>query len=221
MAPAEHPPGLAGRSARLSTAFRNCRDVLGSRVLVISGEAGVGKSALVRSLHDAAGTGPLVMLDATALESDGAVAWLGELRGELAGEPGTLLVGHIDLLPRSVRATVGSLLGTATKRGWRCAATQTCGVPLGEASLPGADAVEIELGPLRERIDDIPDLVEHFAAGRRVAPAVMQLLTRVFWPGNVRELQWTVQRLVSARRVARFSWSTSRQMSSEPPAAGG
>jgi DNA-binding NtrC family response regulator len=63
--------------------------------------------------------------------------------------------------------------------------------------------IVIEVPPLRERVEDIPLLVEHFA--QQVAPPgrapvkltaeAMALLTRYPWPGNVRELRNVVERL--------------------------
>jgi DNA-binding NtrC family response regulator len=56
----------------------------------------------------------------------------------------------------------------------------------------------IALPPLRERLQDLPQLVEHFLRrfsrefGKevlRVAPEALDLLRRYSWPGNVRELQ--------------------------------
>ena len=63
----------------------------------------------------------------------------------------------------------------------------------------------IVLPPLRERIADIPELVEHFlaqAAGPRqsVPPEVMDLLQTYLWPGNVRELRNVVERAVILAR---------------------
>ena len=61
----------------------------------------------------------------------------------------------------------------------------------------------IRVPPLRERRDDIPDLVRHFLHhfGRRlgktvtdVSPATLALLTAYHWPGNVRELENIVER---------------------------
>src|SRR5690606_16623522 len=63
----------------------------------------------------------------------------------------------------------------------------------------------IELAPLREREDDVVQLLRHFleaAAEQSAAPvprvtdAALEALRRYSWPGNVRELQNIVQRLV-------------------------
>ena len=61
----------------------------------------------------------------------------------------------------------------------------------------------IELPPLRERMEDLPDLVDYFI-GRysaeldksveAVAPAAMEMLAAYDWPGNIRELQSVIQR---------------------------
>lgn len=61
----------------------------------------------------------------------------------------------------------------------------------------------IELPPLRERMEDLPDLVDYFI-GRysaeldksveAIAPAAMEMLAAYDWPGNIRELQSVIQR---------------------------
>ncbi|MGH8262890.1 MAG: sigma-54 dependent transcriptional regulator [Steroidobacteraceae bacterium] len=60
----------------------------------------------------------------------------------------------------------------------------------------------IVLPPLRERVDDIPLLVEHLlesnarvAARIQFTPAALAALTRYRWPGNVRELSNLLERL--------------------------
>jgi two-component system nitrogen regulation response regulator NtrX len=67
------------------------------------------------------------------------------------------------------------------------------------------NVVPIHVPPLRDRREDIPDLVRHFAA-RRSGPAefpvrpiqaeAVERLQAMDWPGNVRELRNTVERLL-------------------------
>ena len=61
--------------------------------------------------------------------------------------------------------------------------------------------VTLRLPPLRERKEDIPDLVEHFLrrldAGHRLTPETVQTLMSYEWPGNVRELQNSIERMVA------------------------
>ena len=67
------------------------------------------------------------------------------------------------------------------------------------------NVVPIRLPPLRERIDDIGDLVSHFlrAAQREgepvksISPDAIRLMQDYSWPGNVRELENLVRRLAA------------------------
>jgi two-component system response regulator HydG len=66
--------------------------------------------------------------------------------------------------------------------------------------------MRVPVPPLRERLEDVPALVEHFLArararnpaarASRVSPEVLARLQRHPWPGNVRELENLVERLV-------------------------
>ena len=67
------------------------------------------------------------------------------------------------------------------------------------------NVVPIHVPPLRERRDDIPMLVEHFAeimskregvTHRRFEDGAVERLLELPWPGNVRELRNTVERLM-------------------------
>jgi two-component system response regulator AtoC len=59
----------------------------------------------------------------------------------------------------------------------------------------------IQLPPLRERIEDIPQLVGYFMlkysvnkGSARCAPDAMRLLLEYSWPGNIRELENAIER---------------------------
>ncbi len=65
------------------------------------------------------------------------------------------------------------------------------------------NVVPIDIAPLRERKEDIPDLANLFLARfskdsgreiRNLKPAAVQLLLGHYWPGNVRELQNVIER---------------------------
>ncbi len=67
------------------------------------------------------------------------------------------------------------------------------------------DGVKIRIPPLRERLDDIPELVEYFMArhsetmGKRVAGATsetIRTLMAAHWKGNVRQLDNAIERAV-------------------------
>ncbi|AEV37784.1 two component response regulator [Pseudovibrio sp. FO-BEG1] len=67
------------------------------------------------------------------------------------------------------------------------------------------NVVPIRLPPLRERTEDIPDLVRHFFAmaeseglpAKQIEVAALDKLRRYRWPGNVRELENLVRRLAA------------------------
>ena len=90
----------------------------------------------------------------------------------------------------------------------------------------------IRVPPLRERRDDIPDLVRHFLLHfnrrmnkyvERIAPPSLDLLTRYQWPGNVRELENLVERAMIVTDGGTLdidaSWLSSPLAPGESPAA--
>jgi two-component system nitrogen regulation response regulator NtrX len=102
------------------------------------------------------------------------------------------------------------------------------------------NVIPIFVPPLRDRVEDIPLLAEHFMEqfareyGRRVKsldPAAIGVLQRYDWPGNVRELRNVIERLVimvPGDRIAGHdlafligSFATSlAETDSPPPSAG-
>ncbi|MCK5207767.1 MAG: sigma-54-dependent Fis family transcriptional regulator [Cyclobacteriaceae bacterium] len=67
------------------------------------------------------------------------------------------------------------------------------------------NTIEIHIPPLRDRLDDIPLLANHFLNlydrkyqknVRAISEAAMKILQKYNWPGNVRELQHAIERAV-------------------------
>ena len=67
------------------------------------------------------------------------------------------------------------------------------------------NVVPVRLPPLRERADDIPDLVRHFLSraeseglpAKTIDADALQALQRYRWPGNIRELENLIRRLTA------------------------
>jgi DNA-binding NtrC family response regulator len=68
------------------------------------------------------------------------------------------------------------------------------------------NVVPIDIPPLREHKEDIPDLVTHFFARfarengkdvQQITPAALKVLTDYHWPGNVRQLENIIERAVA------------------------
>jgi two-component system nitrogen regulation response regulator GlnG len=67
------------------------------------------------------------------------------------------------------------------------------------------NVVPLRLPPLRERVEDVPDLIRHFfsvaeregLAPKQMDQAALDRLKRYAWPGNVRELENLARRLAA------------------------
>jgi len=96
----------------------------------------------------------------------------------------------------------------------------------------------VELPPLRERVEDIPALAEHFARqvcaqnGWKpvpITPEAIEVLKQYAWPGNIRELRNVVERLlllsdekveVEAVRLALPATQPGARATTQPECAG-
>jgi len=91
------------------------------------------------------------------------------------------------------------------------------------------NVIPFEVPPLRERIEDVPLLIDHF--NRRFAKAygkkpkvfdaeAIELMQRYSWPGNVRELRNTIERVVIMHQNHRVAVTNLPAFGeSEPPAS--
>lgn len=69
--------------------------------------------------------------------------------------------------------------------------------------------VALELPPLRQRIEDIPVLVQHFLSQshealekkiQEIESSAMEILLNYPWPGNIRELEHEIKKIVALKR---------------------
>lgn len=91
------------------------------------------------------------------------------------------------------------------------------------------NVIPFEVPPLRERVEDVPLLIDHF--NRRFAKAygkkpkvfdaeAIELMQRYSWPGNVRELRNTIERVVILHQNHRVAITNLPAFGeSEPPAS--
>jgi two-component system, NtrC family, nitrogen regulation response regulator GlnG len=87
------------------------------------------------------------------------------------------------------------------------------------------NVVPLRLPPLRERTEDIPDLVRHFLEGatkeglphKDISPDAIEKLKTYRWPGNVRELENLIKRLIAMEVNDEISsQSVERELTSSP-----
>ncbi len=184
--------------------------------------------------NDTTRRGPLIAVNCAALpepllESE----FFGHEKGAFTGadrekkgrfeqaEGGTLLLDEIGSLPMGMQAKLLRVLqdGTFERVGGNeviqtdariLAATN---IDLAEAVAAGRfredlyyrlNVVSIELPPLRERIEDLPLLIDHFLnrlrerrfPSKTIARETLSRLACYEWPGNVRELEHVVEQMV-------------------------
>ncbi|MEQ1864368.1 MAG: nitrogen regulation protein NR(I) [Micropepsaceae bacterium] len=91
------------------------------------------------------------------------------------------------------------------------------------------NVVPMRLPPLRERLEDIPDLVRHFLsqaerqgmASKSIDDAAFEAMKRHRWPGNVRELENLVRRLGALYTESSITVEIVESELREPPSATG
>jgi sigma-54 dependent transcriptional regulator, acetoin dehydrogenase operon transcriptional activator AcoR len=135
--------------------------------------------------------------------------WLADVRAELSGGEGALVIRHADKLSAAnLRALTGLLeeAGTELAPPW-VALTLSPRHDSGElADLLRFFPSTVELPPLRYHLEDVPALVSFFLSklvtdGRLgCSPEATQMLSRASWPGNVAQLWQVLRNIVQHRR---------------------
>jgi two-component system nitrogen regulation response regulator GlnG len=200
---------LVGRTPAMQALYRLVARVMNTAMpVLIMGESGTGKSLIARAIHDFSDRRnlPFVTVSADDLEGmDGPSAILARAKGGsiLFDEVGDLddlaqakIVRMLDSLdanaPRIMATSQGNLTQLMENGGFR------------EDLFYRLSGVTVNVPSLRERVDDIPLLTEHFLAKterdgaplRRIGEAAMQMIRAYSWPGNVRQLENAVRRLM-------------------------
>ena len=236
-ADAVHPnrmylPGLVGSGALWLRGCQHAQEVYESgEWLVLEGEPGVGKLALLRAMHQRRNpAGRFTVLDAAEA---GNGDWLVRARRALTDGEGDTVIRHVDrLTARQARIVVSALQEAGSAAGPPDA--RWVAVTLSRGTTPAANLTEllrsfprtVELPPLRHHIEDLPELVRFFLGklnqhGRLAcSPEAMQLLARSSWPGNTEQLWQVMRRIVQRRRVGSIlpedlppeCWTVSRRL---------
>jgi len=159
----------------------------------IVGEPGTGKTLLAWAIGsadaefqtlDVAVLSENDIRDRLALQSGGTVLIEGIEAGGLRNQ--SLIAGFISEIGKSVR-----FLLTLTEDPAELVARRSL---LDELYDRISRFENIEILPLRERPEDIPVLVRHFAPDLAIDINGLELLTKQLWKGNIRELETVVRR---------------------------
>jgi DNA-binding NtrC family response regulator len=231
--------GLVGHSAEMRELYTRMEGVEpGGHPLLIVGERGTGKQLLARAIHQSgiARDGPFASLKCGLLPSylieselfgyQGAgsngnqATYLGLYR---AAEGGTLYVDEVTAMPSEVQSKLLRAIEkprSDSAAGVRVIASTNSDPH--EAVRSGRLRDELyqrlqhtilRIAPLRERLVDVPLLVEHFIdmlneRTLRQVPTVgidesaLQALERYSWPGNVQELSDAVENAFGCAKSA-------------------
>ena len=224
-------PGLVGSGTLWLRGCQQVQEVYESREwLVLEGEPGVGKLALLRAVHQRRDpSGRFAVLDAAeATVQD----WLVRARHALLEGEGDLVIRHIERLTSRQAHVLASALQEAQAAGQagaqRVIVTRNLGsdaagnLPELLRSFPRT----VALPPLRHHVEDLPDLVRFFMGklsqhGRLTcSPEAMTLLARSTWPGNIEQLWQVIRQIVRHKRVGSIEpadlppecWAVSRRL---------
>jgi sigma-54 dependent transcriptional regulator, acetoin dehydrogenase operon transcriptional activator AcoR len=206
-APRAFLPGLVGSGGLW---LRGCQQAKAAYAsgewLVLEGEAGVGKLAVLRAIHQHDHPGAHFAVADAATPGR---AWLDDVRRELRGTGGVLVVQHADRAAGALLEVLCHLLEqarAAESAPW-VALTLSPRHDAGElAGLLRFFASTVELPPLRYHPEDVQALVPFFLArlvpdGRlECSPPALQMLSRSSWPGNVEQLWQVLRNIVQHRR---------------------
>jgi DNA-binding NtrC family response regulator len=201
--------GLIGKSPRIVDVYKTlARAALSTSTVLISGENGTGKELVAHAIHE---NGPrrgkkFITVDCATLdesfpddsfrEADGGTVFLDEV-GDIAAALQVKLLRVLQeerFEARVMAATHRDLAALVHAGKFR------------EDLYYRLNVISIELPSLRERMEDLPDLVGHFLAYyaeknhkpvSHVSDEAMALLRGYSWPGNVRELEHAIERAVA------------------------
>lgn len=222
---------LVGRTAAMQALYRLLARVINAPLpILVTGESGTGKSLVARAIHDLSDRRGLPFATASAADLaglDGAGAALARAKG------GTLLLDEVSDLPEDAQGRLARLLDAPGPHPPRVLATSRADLSARiEAGRFREDlfyrlaGVVVALPPLRERVEDVPLLVEHVlrraeregATPRRMSQGALDLLRAYTWPGNVRQLENTVRRLVATAAGDEVSRAEVEQALGQQPA---
>lgn len=226
---------IQAESAQMRRVVRQARAAArGSAPVLIRGEGGVGKNLLARAIHNDGPRAdkPFIDINCRAIPHElMAREILGQeedtrTRGqpskfELA-EGGTLLLDQVESLSLELQAALLTVI--ETRHVMRLGSSRPIPVDVRIIASTAANLEEwvsqrsflshlyyrfgvfnIEIPPLRERVEDIPLLAERFLArvttrddrAAWLGDEAVQIIHRYPWPGNVRELESVLERALT------------------------
>ncbi|KGM47406.1 sigma-54-dependent Fis family transcriptional regulator [Pseudooceanicola atlanticus] len=228
---------LVGRTPSMQALYRLIARVLNTDLpVLITGESGTGKSLIAKAIHDFSDrrTLPFITAAASDLQDiEGPAQVLARAKG------GTVLFDEVTDIPSEVQARIVRMMDGDADSLPRFMATSQADLNrameedrLRQDLFYRLSGASIHAPALRDRVDDIPLLVEHFFARaeregqplRSLTDEAMEMVRSHPWPGNVRQLENAIRRLgLTARTDEITKAEVAAVLGSQPetePAAG-
>ncbi len=229
--PSEDLP-LVGRAPGMQAQYRLVARVMNTDLpVLITGESGTGKSLLARAIHDFSDRRnmPFVVVQAADLQGmEGPSNLIARARG------GTLVFDEVADYDDDTQARAVRLLDLPGDSAPRVIATSQADLSQKiEAGSFRQDlyfrlaGVTLHMPSLRERVEDIPLLADHFlgraerdlGTGRRLSAEAREMVRAHAWPGNVRQLENALRRLAVTASDAEITKAEVAQVLGQLPPA--
>jgi two-component system nitrogen regulation response regulator GlnG len=228
----DYKEGIVGSSPVMQEVFKIVGQVTASDVTVmVTGESGTGKELVARSIwkHSHRANKPFIAVNCAAIPDNLIESELfGHEKGSFTGatvqrigkfelcDGGTIFLDEIGDMALATQTKILRVLQQGEIQ--RVGGSETIRVDVRIIAATNKDleaivktkafyyrlnVVRIKMPPLRDRIEDIPQIVDFClqnlvknkkARVAKVSPEALSVLTRHFWPGNVRELENVIYR---------------------------
>ncbi|RRH75830.1 response regulator [Falsigemmobacter faecalis] len=199
---------LVGRTTAMQSLYRLVARVMNTDLpVLITGESGTGKSLIAKAIHDFSDRRdqPFVVAQAAELATPAGIAAL-----KARARSGTLVLDEVADYDEDTQASLVRMIDGFGEGAPRLMATSQVDLTrriedgqFRQALYYRLGGVTIPVPPLRERVEDILLLAEHFLArasrdgapSRNLSGEAKELMRAYSWPGNVRQLENTIRRL--------------------------
>lgn len=211
---------LVGRTPAMQELYRLVARVMNTDVpVMISGESGTGKSLIAQTMHDLSDRRLMPFVTVSGADLGGADV-LTQAVSKARG--GTILIDGIEDLSTSDQGRLARMIDGLDHNAPRLLSTTrgTLAAALKDGSFREdlyyrLDGMTLTVPSLRERIEDIELLAQHFLdvaarAGGDVLSLTAEAVDRLrsySWPGNVRQLESVIRRLILTATTAQISAS--------------
>ncbi|MBM1218828.1 response regulator [Ponticoccus sp. SC2-23] len=222
---------LVGRTPAMQALYRLVARVMNTPLpVLVTGESGTGKSLIARAIHDFSDRRNLPFLTVSAGDLAGVegpstvvarakggsilIDEVGDLDADSQARVVRMLDGFGDSSPRIIATSQGDLMGAMENGTFR------------DDLFYRLSGVTVKVPALRERVDDIELLADHFLARaeregatlKRLSPPALELARAYSWPGNVRQLENVMRRLVVTSPEDEISRTEIEQVLASQPA---